>query len=89
MRKLAIGIIAAGTLVAATAAAPAIAQVRFEGPGIGLRIGPDHPGYYHYGYDRDRHYGWRHRDRDRNCRTVTVRERQWDGTVVVRTRERC
>jgi hypothetical protein len=87
MRKLAIGIVAAGTLVAAATIVPASAQVRFEGPGIGLRIGPDHPGYYHYGWDRGRHYGWRHRDR--NCRTVTVRERQWDGTVVVRTRERC
>ena len=89
MRKLAIGIIAAGTMVAAATIPPAMAQVTFEGPGIGLRIGPDHPGYYHYGWDRGRHYGWRHRDRDRDCRTVTVRERQRDGTVVVRTRERC
>jgi hypothetical protein len=86
MRKIAIGIIAAGTVVAA-ALMPASAQVRFEGPGVGLHIGPSHPHYYDYGWDRGRHYGWRYRDR--GCRTVTVRERQWDGTVVVRTRERC
>ena len=38
MRKLAIGIIAAGTLVAA---APAMAQVYLEGPGVGVRVGPE------------------------------------------------
>ena len=37
MRKLAIGIIAAGTLMAA---APAVAQVYLEGPGVGVRVGP-------------------------------------------------
>ena len=30
-------------------------------------------------------YAWRERD----CRTVTVRERMPDGSIVVRTRERC
>ena len=38
MRKLAIGLIAAGTLLAA---APAMAQVVIEGPGVGLRVGPE------------------------------------------------
>jgi hypothetical protein len=87
MKRLAIGIVAAGTLIGA-AMIPAAAQVRFEGPGVGLHIGPTHPYYHDYGWDRGRHYGWR-RDRDRDCRTVTVRERRSDGTVVVRTRERC
>jgi len=86
MKKLLISIAAAATLLTA---APAVAQVVFEGPGVGIRVGPDRD-YYRddsraYGWDRGRHYGWR----ERGCRTVTVRERLWDGTVVVRTRERC
>jgi hypothetical protein len=85
MRKLVIGIMAAGTLMAA---APAVAQVAIEGPGVGVRIGPD-PYYRDYGrWDRDRgyhSYAWR----ERGCRTVTVRERMPDGRTVVRTRERC
>ena len=84
MKKLAIGIIAAGTLMAAGTIAPAVAQVVIDGPGVGVRIGPDHPSYRHYNWDR-RHVI----RRDRDCRSVTVRERRPDGTVVVRTRERC
>ena len=87
MRKLAIGIFAAGTLMAAGTMAPAVAQVVIDGPGIDFRIGPSHPSYRHYNYDRGHHYGWR--NRDRGCRTVTVRERMPDGTMVTRTRERC
>jgi hypothetical protein len=88
MRKLVIGMMAAGTLVAA---APAMAQVHFEGPGVGVRVGPE-PRYRDRDYDRwdrsaYRSYGYR--DRDRGCRSVTVRERLPDGSTVVRTRERC
>jgi hypothetical protein len=75
MRKLMLGIIAAGTLMIAP---PAMAQIWFEGPGVGVRVGPG-PGPYYDHYD----YG------PRGCRTVTVRERMPDGTIVVRTRERC
>ena len=84
MRKLAIGIIAAGTLMAA---APAMAQVVIEGPGVGVRVGPEP--YYrdHDRWDRGHYYSYAWRDRD--CRTVTVRERMPDGRIVVRTRERC
>src|SRR5262245_42190927 len=68
MRKLVIGIMAAGTLMAA---APAVAQVAIEGPGVGVRIGPQP---YYNDYDR-----WDRRDRgyhsyaygERGCRTVT------------------
>jgi hypothetical protein len=84
MRKLAIGIIAAGTLMAA---APAVAQVYLEGPGVGVRVGPE-PYYRDYDRSDRRHYhsyAWR----ERGCRTVTVRERMPDGRIVVRTRERC
>ena len=83
MRKLAIGIIAAGTLVAT---APAMAQVSIEGPGVGVRVGPDR---YDRDYDRSDRRSYRSYARDRGCRTVTVRERTPDGRVIVRTRERC
>ena len=87
MRKLAIGIIAAGTLIAA---APAMAQIVIEGPGVGLRVGPepyyrDHDRWDRGHFDGYNSYAWR----DRECRTVTVRERMPDGRIVVRTRERC
>ena len=87
MRKLAIGIIAAGTLMAA---APAMAQVVIDGPGVGVRVGPGP--YYrdHDRWDRGHHSGYHsYAWRDRGCRTITVRERLPDGRMVVRTRERC
>src|SRR5262245_61654303 len=56
MRKLAIGIIAAGTLIAA---APAMAQVYLEGPGVGVRVGDRWDRGHHYGWDRGHHRGWR------------------------------
>ncbi len=86
MRKLAIGIIAAGTLMAA---APAVAQVYLEGPGVGVRVGPEP--YYrdHDRWDRRSYRGWNSYAYERGCRTVTVRERMPDGRIVVRTRERC
>jgi hypothetical protein len=84
MRKLAIGLVAAGTLFAA---APAMAQVVIEGPGVGVRVGPEP--HYRDRWDsrRDGYHSYAWRDRD--CRTITVRERMPDGRVVVRTRERC
>jgi hypothetical protein len=82
MMKLVIAIAAAGTMIAAV---PAVAQVSIEGPGVELRVGPDHDRRYH------RHYGWDrdYRVRERGCRTVTVRERRPNGDVVVRKRTRC
>src|SRR5258705_8158643 len=49
MRKLAIGLVAAGTLITA---APAMAQVVLEGPGVGVRVGPEP--YYRDYRDHDR-----------------------------------
>jgi hypothetical protein len=80
MKKLVIAMAAAGTLIAA---APAVAQVAIEGPGVEFRFGPDHRYYRDYGWDRD------YRVRQRGCRTVTVRERRPNGDVVVRKRTRC
>ena len=58
--------------------------VYIEGPGVGVRVGPEH--------ERDR---WRHRDRFRDrevrggCKTVTVKERGPDGSMITRTRSNC
>jgi hypothetical protein len=83
MKKLAIGIAAAATLLTA---APAMSQVRF-----GVDVGP---GYRDYGrdYGYERHPGWyrgHHFGWSRDCGSVTVRERLPNGSVVTRTRERC
>jgi len=70
MRKLALGIVAAATLLAA--AAPAMAQVGFyAGPGgVGVAVGPPYYGPYDGYYDYyggpgvvvtpGRHRHWRH-----------------------------
>ena len=57
--------------------------VYLEGPGVGVRVGgPDH--------DRRRH---REHFRDREvrggCKTVTVRERGPNGSMITRTRSNC
>jgi hypothetical protein len=89
MKKLLISMAAAATLLTA---APAVAQVGFyaDGPGIDVRIGRDRDHWrgekWRHRRDFGHHYGWYRGDR---CRTVTVRERRWDGTVVVKRRERC
>jgi hypothetical protein len=54
--------------------------VYIEGPGVGVRVGPDR---------RDRRH-WREREvRRGGCKTVTVRETRPNGTIVTRTRSRC
>jgi hypothetical protein len=84
--------LAAATVLAAAAPAPmASAQgVAIEAPGVGVRVGE--PGYRrHYG----ERYGERRIYRDRvtvggeGCRSVTVRKRLPDGSVVVRKRSSC
>ena len=86
MRKLAIGIIAAGTLMVG---APAMSQIVFDGPGVDVRIGGDRPYYRDHYRDHYYDYGWDRSAWRGSCKTVTVRERAPDGRVVVRTRERC
>ena len=55
--------------------------VYIEGPGVGVRVGPDRP--------RHREH-WREREvRGGGCKTVTVRETMPDGTRVKRTRSTC
>jgi hypothetical protein len=86
---------AAALLIAAPAAAGDLGRVQstelssqgiyLEGPGVGVRVGPDR---------RDRRWRERRHWRDRyvrgdGCKTVTVRERRPDGSVITRTRSRC
>jgi hypothetical protein len=54
--------------------------VYIEGPGVGVRVGPDR---------RHHRPHWREREVRGNCKTVTVRETRPNGTVVTRTRSRC
>ena len=79
--------------MALAAAAPASAQVRIEGPGVGVRVGePDHWRGDRFREDR---FGERRNYRDRvtvggeGCRSVTVKKRLPDGSVVVRRKSSC
>ena len=88
MRKLVLGVAAAATVLSV---APALAQfdVRAGDSGVSVRVG-----------ERD-HWRGRHWNDDRrvvvrpgvfatdDCRTITVRKRLPDGSVVVRKSRRC
>ena len=77
--------VAAGELRGAQSTEFSSQGVYLEGPGVGVRVGPDR--------ERDRWRERRHfRDREvrgDGCRTVTVRETRPDGTRVSRTRSSC
>ena len=78
--------VAAGELRGAQTTEFSSQGVTIEGPGVGVRVGPDRR-REHW---RDRR--WRDREvrGDRGgCRTVTVRETMPDGTRVKRTRSSC
>jgi hypothetical protein len=85
---------AAALLIAAPAAAGELGRVQsteissqgiYVGPG-GVRVETDRRDRR----DRYRHRGWRDRHvRGEGCKTVTVRERRPDGSVITRTRSRC
>ena len=87
MRATLLGIAAGTLLLASVPTANVSAQgVAVEVPGVGVRIG-----------DPDRRDRYRERRRDREttgyveegCRSVTVRERRPDGSVVVRKKTNC
>jgi hypothetical protein len=77
---------AAGELRGAQSTEFSSQGVYIEGPGVGMRVGPDRR-------DRWRERRWREREVRRGggdgCRSVTVRETRPDGSVVTRTRSRC
>lgn len=75
-------VLAAATMLAAVPVSSASAQgVRIEGPGVGVRVGE--PGY------RERHMYRERRTVGEGCRSVTVRKRLPDGSVVVRRKSTC
>lgn len=82
MRKLALGIAAAATVVGA---APAMAQVYFGDRDVSVRVGPPGGGYDRWERPRYREYY----ARDRDCRFITERRRRPDGSVVVRRIREC
>jgi hypothetical protein len=81
-------VLAAATILAAAVPASSVSAqgVSIEGPGV--RIGePDR--YRDRRWREDRYYRERETMGGPGCRTVTVRERMPDGSVVVRRRSRC
>ena len=90
MRKSLIIIAAATGLLAMPAAAGELQTQATEFSAQSVYIGP---GGVHVGRERDRwrhrHGYWRDRDVRGGCKTVTVRERRPDGSVVTRSRSRC
>ena len=84
-------VLAAATILAAAVPASGVSAqgVTIEGPGVGVRVGePDRLRHRDRGYREERIY----RDRtvgSSGCRTVTVKERRPDGSLVIRKRSSC
>jgi len=88
MRASLLALAAATLLAAAAPASTASAQgVRIEGPGVGVRVGE--PGYREHRWGERRFYDDRATVGGPGCRSVTVRKRLPDGSVVVRRRSSC
>jgi hypothetical protein len=86
MRKLALGLVAAATVLTA---APAMAQhFGYGDRDFSVRIGPGADrGDRWDRWDRPRHHGYYARGGD--CRFITERRRRPDGSVVVRRIRDC
>jgi hypothetical protein len=93
MRASLFAVAAATVLVALVPASSASAQgVTLEGPGVGVRVGePDR--YRERRMGEERREGRHYRDRaavgGEGCRSVTVKKRLPDGTVVIRRKSSC
>jgi hypothetical protein len=83
MKILLIGAAIGATLIGAL---PAAAQVTVRAGSDGVVIRQHTDRGHHYGY-RNRHHGWRRHHA--SCKTVTVKTRRANGTVVVRKRTVC
>jgi hypothetical protein len=92
MRALSFVIAATAALMAAGPTSSVSAQgVTIEGPGVGVRVG-NQDRYRERGWREERREGSHYRDRatvGEGCRTVTVKKRMPDGSVVVRRRSSC
>ena len=89
MRALLFVIAAATALAAAVPASSVSAQgVTIEGPGVGVRVGD--PDRRRDGRRvEERHYRDRATVGGEGCRTVTVKKRMPDGSVVIRRKSSC
>jgi hypothetical protein len=83
-------VVAAATMLAAAVPVSSVSAqgVTLEGPGVGVRVGePDR--YRERRYGEDRQYRDRATVGGEGCRSVTVKERMPDGSVVVRRKSSC
>jgi len=80
MKRLLICLAAGATLIAA---APASAQLWFEGGPVGVRVGPPPPPWVRHRYVEDYDYV------ADECRIIRERIRRPDGTRVIRERRIC
>jgi hypothetical protein len=83
-----IAAMAAGLLAAPAFAGPQSTEfssqgVTIDGPGVGIHVGPEHRHW------RDRDHRWHEREVRGNCKTVTVKERAPDGSMISKTRTNC
>jgi hypothetical protein len=80
---------AAAALLAVPASAGQLTEfssqgVYIEGPGVGVRVGPERE----RDHWRQREH-WRDREVRGGCKTVTVKERGPDGSMITRTKSNC
>jgi hypothetical protein len=82
--------IAAAAILMAVGAVPtgvSAQGVTIEGPGVGVRVGRDRDDWRERRVYRERNtYGV---SRGERCRSVTIRERMPDGSLVVRKKRTC
>ena len=89
-------VIAAATMLAAAVSASSVSAqgVAIEGGGMGVRVGEpdryrDRRGGEERRYGEGRHYRDRATVGGKGCRTVTVKKRMPDGSVVIRRKSSC
>jgi len=92
--RVSLFVIAAATALAAAVPASSVSAqgVTVEGAGVGVRVGePDRYGERRRGerYGEGRHYRDRATVGEEGCRTVVVKKRMPDGSVVIRKRSSC
>ena len=88
--RVSLFVIAAATALAAAVPASSVSAqgVSIEGPGVGVRVG-DQDRRREGRYGESRHYRDRATVGGEGCRTMTVKKRMPDGSVVIRRKSSC